>query len=128
MPSTLQTVFGLNPNARVVNDEDLKVEMKQWKTDVAPKTQDLGDLYKNDFVTPADKLSPHFVEYVMGDPGRFAAMKGYDAIKVVGKQDGAPAVKGEPKAKHADKLTGKVFSANEQYVILNRTAVVVEEA
>lgn len=115
----------LKPDAKVISDEELRTEMKAWQKQVKPKTQDIGDLYKNDFKTPADQYSPHFTEYVMGDPGRFAAAKGYDAIKITGKQDGAPVVKGEPKAKTSE---GKFFSANDQYLVLNRTAVVVEEA
>lgn len=62
---------------------------------------------------------------VAADPGRCAALLGYDAIKVVGHQDGTPYVKGEPSAKNGQ---GHRFSAHVQYVILNRTALLVEEA
>lgn len=61
---------------------------------------------------------------VIADPGRAAAVLGYDAIRVVGKQDGAPYVKGEASAKNS---MGHRFSAHVQYVILNRTALLVEE-
>lgn len=61
---------------------------------------------------------------VIADPGRAAAILGYDAIRVVGQQDGAPFVKGEPSAKNS---LGHKFSAHVQYVILNRTALLVEE-
>lgn len=61
---------------------------------------------------------------VLGDPGRVAALLGYDAIRVPeGKQDGAPYKKGEPAGKNG---VGKRFSAAAQYVILNRTALLVE--
>lgn len=116
---------GLKPGAKVVDYDHLQGEMKAWKAEVAPKTQSITDLYAKDFKTPRDQYSPHMVEYVMSDPGRFAAMKGYDAIKVVGHQDGAPALKGEPTATRPG---GRhKFSANDQYVILNRTAIVIEE-
>lgn len=116
----------LKPEAKVISDEDLKTQMKNWQEQVKPKTQSVEELYKADFKTPKDQYSPRMVQEVMADPGRFAAMKGYDAIKVTGKQDGAPVLKGEPKAKHPE--SGKFFSANDQYIVLNRTAIVVEEA
>lgn len=115
----------LKPGAKVVDYDQLKVEMAEWKQSIAPKTQNIADLYKADFKTPSDQYSPHLVDYVMADPGRFAAMKGYDAIKVVGKQDGAPPVKGEPMASRPGER--KKWSAHDQYVLLNRTAIVVEE-
>lgn len=115
----------LKPGAKVVDYENLTAEMKAWRAEVAPKTQDIGDLYTSDFKTPDGMYSPHMLDYVLVDPGRFAAAKGYDAIKVVGHQDGAPVKKGEPVGKTSQ---GGRFSANDQYVILNRTALVVEES
>lgn len=62
---------------------------------------------------------------VLADPGRAAALLGYDAIRVPeGRQDGAPYVKGEPAGKTH---TGKRFSGAVQYVVLNRTVLFVQE-
>jgi hypothetical protein len=72
-----------------------------------------------------DTLDIAFRNSVIADPGRAAALLGYDAILVTGKQDGAKYVKGEPSAKNS---SGHRFSAHPQYVILNRTALLVEEA
>lgn len=114
----------LRADARVIDYDDVKVEYQAWRERIAPQTQTITDLYASGFKTPAGQYSPHLVDSVANDPGRFAALMGYDAVRVTDRQDGAPAVAGEPTAKHPD--SGHRFSAHTQYVLLNRTAVVVE--
>jgi hypothetical protein len=96
----------LRPGARVIDLPDL-LEMIE---------RTLGD----------DSLHLELRFGAARDPGRFATMMGYDAIRVpAGNQDGAPYVKGEPSGTNG--VNKKKFSAHVQYVILNRTALLVEE-
>jgi hypothetical protein len=47
---------------------------------------------------------------LLGDPGRYAAAQGYDAIRLVGKDDGVSA------------------NPPDQYLVLNRGALLVQRA
>jgi hypothetical protein len=114
----------LRSGARVIDQDELVSLRDKWREDNRAQFYPLESLYANNFVTPDGFLSPHFTDNVMGDLGRFAALLGYDTIRITGKQDGAPYVKGEPSAKHLE--SGSRFSAHPQYIILNRTAVIVE--
>jgi hypothetical protein len=86
--------LAIDPDSRIVNYDQVLREQKQF----------LGTV-------PAD--SPLAV--LAGDAGRFAAMRGYDIVKVVGQTDGSDIL---------NPATGR--DDHDQYVILNRTAVKVQ--
>ncbi len=120
---TLRVV--LRSDAKIIDYDDLEVAMRDWKSKILENSPSLADLFGPlDFRTPEGMYPPSLIN-VMGDPGRWAAMMGYDAIRVQGKQDGAPFVKGEPSAKNS---AGGKFSAHDQYIILNRTAITLGAA
>jgi hypothetical protein len=113
----------LRKDAKVIEYGQLQKDMKEWRKLALENSPDLGDLFgKLDFQTPEGMIPPSMIDTFM-DPGRFAALMGYDAILVTGQQDGAPFVKGEPSAKNS---AGGKFSAHDQYVILNRSAIFLE--
>lgn len=83
----------VDPAAKIVDYDDLQAEMKAWLADDANAT-------------------PGNMMMVVHDPGRFAAMMGYDVIRVRGKQDGHK--------------VGRKRSKADQFVVLNRGAVAME--
>lgn len=99
----------INPKAKIVDYDQLKDEMADWRNANRFKVKD-GTLY------------------AMGaDPGRYAAMRGYDVIRVVNHKDGGPVTK---VTSIEDLLApdpwGVTESHADQYVVLNRTAMLVE--
>lgn len=81
----------ISKDAKIITYEELEEEMKFFEG------ESFSDAFNYVFAT---------------DPGRYAAMRGYDAILVKGRDDGT------------GKLKRKDFA--DQYVILNRTALIVE--
>lgn len=92
----------LHPDAKVIDYEDLLAERAAWRK------EDHGvDAYTRD--------------EMLGDEGRFAAARGYDAIRIRNKQDGHWHV-----GKNAAGRTLKTRSRAAQYVVLNRGALTME--
>ena len=90
----------LKPDARVIEYDDLNRQLQAWRRAESAKPG----------------ASQALIYGFAGDPGRFAAMLGYDAIRVpAGLSDGA-----------FNPDTGRELRA-EQLVILNRGAMIVEE-
>lgn len=83
----------IDPAARIVDYDDLETELKAWHADPA-------------------NTRPGNMTMVTADPGRFAAMMGYDVIRVRGRQDGHK--------------VGHKRSKADQFVVLNRGAVAME--
>jgi hypothetical protein len=97
------TRMALKPDARVIDYDDLVYLMYRY--------HDKQDVPK------------HIRLAVAADPGRFAAMLGYDAVKISNANDGAPPTKGRP----VIYVRGGVRrSAEDQYIILNRDSVLVD--
>lgn len=100
------TVRGaISPEARVAEHEDLKREHREWLQNFISDNQELLD--QNPFTSPEVDRA-HHMKALMSDPGRFAAMMGYDVIHIPeGYDDG-----GDDSA---------------QYIILNRTVLILED-
>lgn len=88
----------LSPDAKIVGLKKLEAEHKKW-------------FQENHANLPTGMSDMLF------DMGRFAAMRGYDAIKVEGMQDGY--------RDHTGGRKGKISKAT-QYVVLNRGALTME--
>jgi hypothetical protein len=89
----------INPDARIVDYAELEKLKTAW------------------FQRHGIEVPPAMADQLR-DPGRMAAMLGYDVIRVTGMQDGhwRPLANG-----------GKVRSKSPQYIVLNRAAMIVEE-
>jgi SPP1 gp7 family putative phage head morphogenesis protein len=96
--------MAINPSARIVDYDELQEQWKLWE---AQRERD------NRGRETATNESDRLVSWFGDDMGIFATMRGYDVIRVRDKDDGT----GNSKTKHwAD-----------QYVILNRSAVLAED-
>lgn len=102
--------MAIDPKAKVVEYERVQKEMRAWL-----KTQkNGGNLKDEDLRYIPTEADVGVIRLINNDEGRFAAMKGYDVIRVVGRDDGAEGyVRGEKRA--------------DQYIVLNRSALMVEE-
>lgn len=107
----------LHPQARIVDYDDLVAEAKatwqQW--------HDRFDhqVLTNDFTARDGMINPG-IDIVLYDPGRFAAMRGYDAIRVPLSARQAD----RRNRKRIAKITGS-DDLGDEYVVVNRTAVIV---
>jgi hypothetical protein len=126
--------IGLRRDARVITDTDLKAEMAKYRRankdrdkrvteldrEMRQKANDTDDDDTAGRIAIYDRykaLKDEAVgaEYrVRQEPGRFAALQGYDAIRVTDRERS-----GASEAAGAD---------DQELVILNRTAVIVEQA
>jgi hypothetical protein len=102
--------IAIDPAARIVDYNDLVAEQKDWLRQ------------NNDLVT--DGVERNGAGVALGDPGRFAAARGYDAVRVVNRADGSF----YPGWKESDDLDGLVpwFDQADQYVVLNRTIMMIQ--
>jgi hypothetical protein len=104
--------LAINPDAKTIAYQDL---MNMQAADIAKAQERLKH------VRDLPASSPEYIEAIeyfnfIADPGRYAASKGYDVIYVPSSDDGATV-----------KIDGKkVRTKFDQYVILNRSVVVVE--
>jgi hypothetical protein len=95
----------LSPDARVIDYDDLIAMMKRDKSRI-------GEVNTAEGGTAAALL---------GEPSHYAVVRGYDAIRVRGYDDGSPRRKGEKG--YGGKGLKPRPEAADQYVILNRSAV-----
>ncbi len=101
--------IAIDPGARIVEYQELVKEFKAWRRTLPNKGELPFDLLG--FRAQTDEVA--FLQMFRGDVGRFAAAGGYDAYVISRKDDGAENYKvGERRG--------------DQYVILNRSAVMVE--
>ncbi len=114
--------MAINPDAKVISWEDAKIKRNGFlaqyvqenvkRPDGTP-TPKYGSAAWNDYwyYEGSANLDPNVSAVISysQDEGRFAALLGYDIMKITGQDDGA---------------TGKA----DQYAILNRTAVLLEQA
>lgn len=100
------TVRGaINPEARIVEREELNTEWREWMEDFITDNKSL--LAQNVGSSP-EVDQAYQMRNLMSDPGRFAAMMGYDVIHIEeGVDDG-----GDDSA---------------QYIVLNRTVLILED-
>ncbi|WP_250029782.1 hypothetical protein [Paractinoplanes maris] len=101
--------LAVDPGARIVDHADLMKEFKAWKRTLPNRGQSTINQLLMLPTTDADAL----LKVLANDEGRFAAARGYDVIRVSRRDDGATNYKvGQRQA--------------DQYVVLNRSAVMVE--
>src|SRR6476469_1696570 len=110
----------LRKDAKVVSYKDIQAEQREWYA--ANKDRIYWDGYKTDFQIPKGKLSPTVGDSSM-DPGLFAAMKGYDAIRV-------PLADRPSDRRNAAKIRKKIGDTDlgDEIIVINRTALIVEGA
>lgn len=109
----------LSKDAKIANYEDVQKQHKEW---YAKNRDDIHfDTYSTNFIVPPGKISPTVMD-AMNDPGHFAALMGYDAIRVP--------LKDRPtdRANRA-RIRKKIGSDDlgDEIVVLNRGALVVDE-
>jgi hypothetical protein len=98
--------MGLDPQAKLVDLDDLRKEHRAWMKSQRKLTENERMMFTSD--PEADLIK------IMEDPGRFAAARGYDAIRIVGKDDGAYKYpRGQKRAT--------------QYAVLNRSVLMIQE-
>lgn len=108
----------LPKNAKIINYEDIAPMHAEWFAKQRDKIH--WQTYSTDFKIPEGKISPTILD-VTNDPGHFAALMGYDAIRVpVKHRDGDRRNK-----KRILKITGE-DSLGDEIVVLNRSALVVD--
>jgi hypothetical protein len=108
----------LKPDAKIAHYEDIQKQQKQWFKDKSKNVQ--HDTHSIGYIVPKDKTSPVVMDGVR-DPGHFAALMGYDAIRVP--------LKDRPQDRmnrwRIRKKTGS-DDIGDEIVVLNRGALVVD--
>lgn len=107
----------LKHDAKVIDYADLKVMQKEWQN--KHKDDIDWDIISHDFQVKPGKMSPGVMDFA-NEPGKFAAMMGFDAIKVDLKHR-------KPDKTHASKIRKKIGTDDlgTEFVIINRGALVV---
>lgn len=108
----------LPKSAKIVDYDQVKREHKEWYAKNRDKIH--WDGYATDFIVPPGKISPTVMD-AMNDPGHFAALMGYDAIRV-------PLKNRETDRRNKARIKKKIGSDDlgDEIVILNRGALVVD--
>lgn len=108
----------LKPDAKVAHYEDIKKQQKEWR---ASKQKDVHyDTHSTGYIVPPGKISP-IVTDGLNDPGHFAALMGYDAIRVP--------LKDRPQDRRNRAGIKKKIGSDDlgdEIVVLNRGALVVD--
>jgi hypothetical protein len=87
--------LAVDPGARIINHSDLIAERDAW---IAAQGPYMDSVLKR----------------IVADEGRYAAIRGYDVIRVVNKEDGSDLA--DEKDRHYD-----------QYIILNRSVIMIQD-
>lgn len=109
----------LAKDAKVANYEDIQKQQREWYM----KNRDNihWDTHSTDYIIPEGKISPTVMDAV-NDPGHFAALMGYDAIRVP--------LKDRPQdRRNRARIRKKIGNDDlgDEIVVLNRGALVVDE-
>lgn len=104
--------IAIDPSARIVGYDEIVADYKAWSK-TKPKLTDNQTRFP---ASPEYNDDPNMTMglLMMRDLGRYAASRGYDAIKVTGKDDGGTYRPGEHRAP--------------QYAVLNRTVLLIQDA
>lgn len=109
----------LKPDAKIAHYEDIQKQQKEWFKTHSSNVQ--HDTHSTGYIVPKDKTSPLVMDGLR-DPGHFAALMGYDAIRVP--------LKDRPQDRmNRARIRKKIESDDlgDEIVVLNRGAVVVDE-
>jgi hypothetical protein len=108
----------LHKDAKVVDYTDIKEQHLAWRK--ARMDRIHWETYQTNFMIPEGKVSPELLAE-LNDPGHFAALMGYDAIRVP--------LKDRPSdRRNKARIKKKIGSDDlgDEIVVLNRTALVVD--
>lgn len=108
----------LPKNAKIIDYDDIEAMRLEWFNKQKGKVH--WDTYSTDFKIPEGKISPTLLD-VTNDPGHFAALMGFDAIRVPPKNRAGD----RRNKKRILKFTGE-DSLGDEIVVLNRSALVVD--
>lgn len=109
----------LKPDAKIAHYEDIKKQAQEWRKKHYPNVE--HNPYAHGFIIPDGKISPVVMDGVH-DPGHFAALMGYDAIRVP--------LKDRPQDRRNRALIRKKSGDSDigdEIVVLNRGALVVDD-
>lgn len=109
----------LHKDARIVDYDTVKQEHSKWRQGI--KDDIHYDTFSTNFIIPPGKISPSMVDS-MQDPGHFAALMGYDAIRV-------PLKNRSTDKSNKSRIKKKIGSDDlgDEIIVLNRTALVVDK-
>lgn len=109
----------LHKNAKIIDYDAIEPQYKEWWD--ANKDRIHWDTHSTNYVIPEGKISPILTD-VFNDPGQFAAILGYDAIRV-------PLKNRATDRRNKARIKKKIGSDDlgDEIIVLNRTALVVEK-
>jgi hypothetical protein len=108
----------LHKDAKIVDYQDIKEQHLAWAKSERERVH--WNTYETNFQIPEGKVSPELLSQI-NDPGHFAALMGYDAIRV-------PLKDRSTDRRNKARIKKKIGSDDlgDEIVVLNRTALVVE--
>lgn len=109
----------LRPGAKIIDYDSLHKEHSEW-WQKSIKERIFWDTHSNNYQIPEGKVGP-WVSDVAMDPGRFAALRGYDAIRI-------PLKNRDSDRRNKKRIQRAIGSDDlgDEILVLNRTALVVD--